>query len=167
MKVERVSVESLSFYPGNPRRGDVALIAESLKVNGLYKPLVVQRSTNFVLAGNHTLRAARDLGYEEIDVVFADCDEVTARRIVLIDNRSADAATYSTDDLAALLARVEDYQGTGYTTDDLARLTAPLPPGFPELDPDAPGPMTWALDVWPVVRSSCSWLLRVVPFRRA
>ena len=27
-------------------------------------------------------------------------------------------------------------------------------------------PMTWTLEVWPVVRSSCSWLLRVVVFRR-
>src|SRR6266702_3123227 len=27
--------------------------------------------------------------------------------------------------------------------------------------------MPWALGVWPVVDSSCFWLLRVVPFRRA
>jgi ParB-like chromosome segregation protein Spo0J len=133
-------VGSLSYYPGNPRRGNVAMIAESLRANGLYKPLVVQKSTNYVLAGNHTLMAARDLGFEEIDVVFADCDDIAARRIVLVDNRSADAATMNADDLAALLTAVEDFQGTGYTADDLARLVAPLPDGFPVLDPDAPGP---------------------------
>jgi ParB-like chromosome segregation protein Spo0J len=140
MKIERVPVSSLSYYPGNPRRGNVAMIAESLKVNQQYKPLVAQRSTGFVLAGNHTLQAALSLGYERIDVVFLDCDDVTAKRIVLVDNKSADAATYSTDDLAALLAKVEDFAGTGYTTDDLARLSTDLPPEFPRLDPDAPGP---------------------------
>ena len=140
METETVPVGSLSFYPGNPRRGNVGLIAESLKANGLYKPLVVQKSTNYVLAGNHTLMAARDLGYEEIDVVFADVDDEAARRIVLIDNKSADVATYDTDDLAALLADVEDFAGTGFSADDLARLIAPLPPEFPVLDPDAPGP---------------------------
>jgi ParB-like chromosome segregation protein Spo0J len=139
MKTERVPVTALTYYPGNPRRGDVGMIAESLRVNGQYKPLVVQKSTGFVLAGNHTLRAAIDLGYERIDVVFADVDDVTAKRIVLVDNKSADAATYSTDDLAALLASVEDFAGTGWTTDGLARLVAPLPEGFPVLDPDAPG----------------------------
>ncbi len=116
------------------------MIRESLKANGLYRPLVVQKSTGFVLCGNHTLRAARDLGYERIDVVFIDCDDLAARRIVLADNRTADSATYSQDDLAALLATVEDFRGTGYTSDDLARLVAPLPEGFPVLDPDAPGP---------------------------
>jgi len=140
MKTERVAVSSLNFYPGNPRRGNVGMIAESLKANGLYKPLVVQRSTNYVLAGNHTLMAARDLGYERIDVVFADVDDATARRITLVDNRSADSATYDMDDLAALLASVEDFAGSGYSADDLARLIAPLPDGFPMIDPDAPGP---------------------------
>ena len=140
MKTERVSVKDLAYFPGNPRRGDVAMIAESLKANGQYRPLIVQKSTGHVLSGNHTLRAAIDLGFERIDVVFADVDDVTAKRIVLVDNRSADAATYSQDDLAALLASVDDFTGTGYTTDDLARLVAPLPEGFPVLDPDAPGP---------------------------
>jgi ParB-like chromosome segregation protein Spo0J len=115
------------------------MIAESLRANGLYKPLVVQKSTNHVLTGNHTLRAARDLGYEEINVVFADVDDATARRIVLVDNKSADSASYDVDDLAALLAKVEDFAGTGYSSDDMARLSTDLPEGFPVLDPDAPG----------------------------
>jgi ParB-like chromosome segregation protein Spo0J len=138
MKVERVPVESLGFYPGNPRRGNIELIAQSLVINGLYKPLVVQRSSGHVLAGNHTLMAAKSLNWAEIDVVFIDCDDDAARRIVLVDNKSADSASYDMDDLAAILMDVADFAGTGWTADELARFTAPLPDGFPTIDPDAP-----------------------------
>ena len=35
-----------------------------------------------VLAGNHTLIAARELGWEEIDVSFVEVDTDRAKRIV-------------------------------------------------------------------------------------
>jgi ParB-like chromosome segregation protein Spo0J len=140
LAVERVPAGVLQLYPGNPRRGDVPAIAESLRLNGLYKPLTVQRSTGRVLAGNHTLQAALSLGWAEIDVVFIDCDDIRARKIVLADNRLSDLASYSADDLAALLASIDDVTGTGYSAADLARLLdTALPDGFQPLDPDAAG----------------------------
>ena len=77
--VERVPCSSLSFYPGNPRLHDVPAIAESLRVNGQYRPLVVQKSTRHVLAGNGTLEAAISVGWEQIDVVFIDVDDLSAK----------------------------------------------------------------------------------------
>jgi len=100
----------------------------------------VQATTNHILCGNHTWKAAVSLGWPEISVVFADCDDLTAKRIVLADNRLSDIAGYSADDLAALLASIDDVTGTGYTSDDLAKLCADLPEGFAELDPDAEAP---------------------------
>ena len=70
--IERVPVGSLEFFPGNARRGDVEAIARSLAENEQYAPIVVQRATRHVLAGNHTLKAAQSLGWPEIDVVFVD-----------------------------------------------------------------------------------------------
>jgi hypothetical protein len=64
-------------------------------------------------------------------------DDDQAAKIVLADNRLSDLASYSADDLAELLASLDDLAGTGYTADDLARLIAPLPDGFAVLDPDA------------------------------
>jgi ParB-like chromosome segregation protein Spo0J len=136
--IARVPCDSLAFFPGNPRTHDIAMIAESLGENGQYRPLVVQASTRYVLAGNGTLEAALSLGWAEIDAVLVDVDDLRARKIVLTDNKTADAAGYSADDLAALLVSLDsDLAGTGYTADDLARLTAPLPEGFQPLDPDA------------------------------
>lgn len=34
-------ISQLNFYPGNARRGDIGLIAESLERLGQYKPVVV------------------------------------------------------------------------------------------------------------------------------
>jgi ParB-like chromosome segregation protein Spo0J len=135
--IRRVPIDALIEYPSNPRRGDVPAIAESLKQNGQYRPVVVQQSTNHVLAGNHLRKAAVSLGWTEIDTVYIDVDDLTAKRIVLADNRLSDIAGYSSDDLAALLSSVDDLRGTGYTSDDLARLCPDLPTGFTELDPDA------------------------------
>lgn len=124
-QVETVPAGSLEFYPGNARRGDVPMIAESLRENQQYAPLVAQRSTRYVLAGNHTLKAALSLGWDTVDVVFVDVDDARARKIVLSSNRTADAASYDDGDLAALLQGLGgDYDGTGWADEDLQALLA-------------------------------------------
>jgi ParB-like chromosome segregation protein Spo0J len=138
--IERVPVGSLAPYPGNPRRHDLAMIAESLRSNTQYKPLICQKSTGYVLAGNGTLEAAVSIGWQEIDALFLDIDDLLAKKIVLVDNRASDVASYSADDLAALLVSVDDLSGTGYSAADLARLSPDLPEGFEPLDPDASPP---------------------------
>jgi hypothetical protein len=115
--------DSLISYPGNARRGDVPRIRESLENLGQYKPVIVQLSTRYVLAGNHTLAAAIDLGWDEVDVRWVDCDDVTAKRINLVDNRSADLGEYNQQALAELLRSLEgDYTATGYEEDYLTNL---------------------------------------------
>jgi hypothetical protein len=115
--------DSLIPYPGNARRGDVGAIRESLENLGQYKPVVVQLSTRYVLAGNHTLAAHLDLGWDEIEVYWVDCDDETAKRINLVDNRSADLGEYDSRALADLLRSLEgDYTATGYDGDYLSEL---------------------------------------------
>jgi ParB-like chromosome segregation protein Spo0J len=114
-----VPVSSLRKFPNNARQGDVGAIAESLRVNGQFRPIVVNRPTMTVLVGNHTLQAAIMLGWEEIAVTFIDVDEDEAARIVIIDNRTSDLAGYDDESLTALLRSVGDPSGTGYDLDDL------------------------------------------------
>lgn len=87
-----VDLSRLAPYARNPRRGDLAAIRESLERNGQHRPLVVNCRTMQVLAGNHTLRAAKQLGWHEIAVTFVDVDEEQAKRIALVDNRANDLA---------------------------------------------------------------------------
>lgn len=142
-KIERVPVNSLTLHPQNARRGDVAAIAASLRTNAQFAPIVVQASTRHVLAGNHTLMAARQLGWQEIDAVLVNVDDHHAYRIMLAANRTAELGDTDNDALAELLSYLDgDYEGTGYTDDDVAALIIPAQPpsdeDVPPADPDAP-----------------------------
>lgn len=128
-------LDDLTQYHRNPRIGDVDTIAESLKTNGQYRPIVVNIGTQTgrpleILAGNHTYQAARQLGWETIAATTVDVDDDHAARIVLADNRTSDLATMNHELLAALLDEQPDLTGTGYTTvdlEDLAAYAAPVP----------------------------------------
>lgn len=121
---EIVNINSIKGYHENPRRGDVDAIAKSLEVNGQYKPIVVNRRDNSILAGNHTWRAARSLGWSEIAVSWVDVDEHEARKIVLADNRTSDASAYDDGKLLELLSSLPTLDGTGFTQIDIDQLQA-------------------------------------------
>jgi DNA modification methylase len=130
LRTEQVPVADLKPYPGNARRGDVELVAESLRENGQYKPIVVQESTGYVLAGNHTLQAAIAEGWSEILATFVEVDDDRARKINLVDNRSNDVAGYDDEALAELLRELDgDLSGTGFEQVDVDALMAELGPG--------------------------------------
>lgn len=125
-----LAVDELTPYPGNPRRGDVAAIAESLRANGQFAPIVVREGDLVILAGNHTWEAARSLAWEHIDAyVLAGVDEQASRKIVAAANRTADLGTYDNGDLIALLQSIDDLDGTGYSDDNLATFLAKLDEG--------------------------------------
>jgi len=133
----RVPLDELRVYPRNPRRGDTSAIAISLQVNGQYRPLVVNRRSNEILAGNHTFLAARELGWREIAVTYVDVDDETAARIVLVDNRTADLAAYDDSDLAQLLDSLDSLDGTAWSDDELQQLLASIDDdGAEQLDDD-------------------------------
>ena len=182
---EPVSLEDLEPFPGNARRGNVDLILDSLRANGQYKPLTVRRhaDTFTILAGNHTFLAL--LRHEEDDRAacadwelsndrpcqlcinvdkddptalahLIECDDATARRINVVDNRAADVGDYDQQALEAILATFDgDLVGTGFSPSEAELFTA-LPPA------DIPPPSLDALeeqygepqetDLWPVIR---------------
>ena len=117
-----VPIMELREFPNNPRRGDVDLLVESLGYHGQYRPIVANRRTSEVLAGWHTLKAARKLGWQNIAVTWVDVDPITAKRIVLADNRLTDLANYDDTALLDLLMMLESLEGTGFNHDDLIKL---------------------------------------------
>lgn len=124
-------VGDLRHYKGNPKKHDLAAIAESLTVNGQYRPIVVWRSDNpnrhgTVLAGNGTLETARDrLGWEEIACTWVEATPKQAAKIVAADNRIGELAGFDDAALVEVL-RAAGVEGTGYSDDDLDKLVASL-----------------------------------------
>lgn len=138
---ERIPVESLRTFDGNPRKGDIAKIAVSLEKHGQYRPIVVNAGTSTgrpreVLAGNHTLLAARSLGWPKIDACVVDVDDATAKSIVAADNKLADLGGYDDEALFALLDSLEDLSGTGFSESELEKLRQDLCPPDVLTDPD-------------------------------
>lgn len=142
---EYVDIDSLRPHQRNPRNGDIDVIAESLRINGQYRPIVIARDGT-ILAGNHTYMAAMSLGWETLAVVRLDVDAASdaAYRIMLADNRTADLGNYDNGVLAQLLthmSEVDSLLGTGYDDRALADLLTEIDAPLTEL-PDHVGSPT-------------------------
>lgn len=151
-QAELVPVGTLKPYRGNPRRGDVDSIRESLRVNGQYRPLVVRAKTREVLAGNHTLQALMAEEIADAWVTFVDVDAKTAKRIVLVDNRTNDLAGYDDELLAGMLENLPSLEGTGWNEQELVQFLAQVnaPDAGADTDPGEPpaDPRTNPGDLW-------------------
>ena len=133
---ETLPITELHLYDRNPRMGDVQAIKSSMLANGIFRPIVVNRGThtgkpNQVLAGNHSLKAMRELTEDNpddtrwsmVNVWMVDVDEEHAAKIVLADNRTADLGSYDNEELIGLMEGLQgNLDGTGYDEDDLAIL---------------------------------------------
>ena len=136
MAIKTTPISELSQHPDNPRQGDVGAIATSIQENGWYGTVVAQKSTGRVLAGNHRLQAAQQLGMTDVPVYWVEVDDIAAKKILLADNRTNDLASYDDNLLTELLtelASTDDLLGTGYDGDDLDELII-KPPEFPSFD---------------------------------
>lgn len=133
-EVEMISVEELKTHPSNPRQGDIGAIVESMRVHGFYGALIVQKETNYILAGNHRFKAAKSLGYSKVPVMFVEVSEEEAKRILLVDNKTSDLATYDEHELLSILAELNKtplgLEGTGFDEDDLDDLAKSLSESF-------------------------------------
>lgn len=126
MKIVDVDVDDLTQHPENANNGDVEAISESIEVNGLYQPLLVQRSTGHIIAGNHRFIAAIELGFHTVPVIYLDVDDDHARRIMLVDNRTARLGMDDEAQLVELLDHLYSTDlglaGTGYEYQQFERL---------------------------------------------
>lgn len=133
-----ININNLKPHPRNVRQGDIGAIATSLQTFGQYKPIIYQTSTKHIIAGNHTWKAAKQLGWKEIEAKPFDCDDDTALRILIADNRATDLATYDDTALLELLKELattdNKLEGTLFDETDLQQLlddTTPPPPSEP------------------------------------
>lgn len=109
MKVKTVDIESLTEDQKNARtHGDrnIATIKLSLSKFGQQKPIVVTRD-GVVIAGNGTLRAARELGWTSIAVVETDLDPTLAAAFGVADNRTAELADWDLPTLGSVLSGLD------------------------------------------------------------
>ena len=158
-----VAIDSLQGLPGNPRKGDVDAVAESLKRFGQRKPIVARKDDGTIIAGNHTWQAAKKLGWKEIAVAYVGDDDTTAQAYALADNRTAELGSYDEQALKDLIDKVAavdpDLVRTSGWSDDAVKelvdkIESELPKDFNEDEvPEPPvEPVTKLGDIWQLGR---------------
>ena len=134
---EMVPVGRLKTHPRNVNQADLGAVIESIKEHGFYGSLTVQRGTSFVLAGNHRLLAARQLGFDLLPVTWVDVSDEAALRLMLVDNRTTRLGNDNPAALAELLAELaatdKGLIGTAFALEDLQVLLDDL--AGPMFDP--------------------------------
>lgn len=131
LRYERVSVDSLTEDPANVRlhpERNLDAIKASLRRFGQQKPLVAD-GKGVVVAGNGTLRAARALGWTEVDVVRTELEGADAVAFAIADNRTAELAEWDTDALVRVLGALkgegDDIESTGFSEGEVSIMLAP------------------------------------------
>lgn len=122
-RVTVVSLSELRQWDRNPHTGDVDSIKKSLERFGQVTP-IVRAPEGWVIAGNHTLKAMGELGWERCAVVTLNADESEQVAYGLASNRLSELGQDDDALVYELLQELAVIDGTGYTTDDLADLAA-------------------------------------------
>ena len=121
----KTEINKLTHLEQNPRLGDVDAVVKSYDTFGQRKPIVATNDGT-VIAGNHQLAAARELGWTHIAVVFTDDDELKSKAFALADNKTSDLGEYDNDLLSEMLSSVssdpELLAATSFKEEDLLNL---------------------------------------------
>lgn len=94
--VQYVGLSAISKNPKNPRiiqNEGFQKLKESLssskgKEHFEARPCIVSKRTGYIIAGNTRFQAAKELGWEEVPVVFMDLTEEQENEIIIRDNVS-------------------------------------------------------------------------------
>tara|TARA_R110002020_G_scaffold26072_8_gene84389 strand:+ start:2065 stop:2586 length:522 start_codon:yes stop_codon:yes gene_type:complete len=124
-----MKINDLMHDPSNVRTHsdtNIEAIKASLSRFGQQKPIVVN-DDNVVVAGNGTLTAARELGWETISVVKTHLNGTEATAYAIADNRTAELAEWDNEALMDVLKSMQDDDSidhlvTGFTDADINRL---------------------------------------------
>lgn len=126
IETETIDIDTVHPHPRNVRQGDIGAISQSLQAHGQYRPITYQKSTGRILAGNHTWKAAKALGWTKIVASAKVCDDDEAIRILVADNRTSDLADYDDAGLAELLKELAEtskgLEGTLFDGDSLDQM---------------------------------------------
>lgn len=145
LRTQDVLLSELVPYPGNAKRGDVPKIQQSIAHHGQYRSLVVRHTPDdqlVILAGNHTAQALQAQGYVTARCEIIACDDETAAKINLVDNKAAESGDYDTRALSAILSGLNgDLAGTGFDESEVQALLGAAVPDPLLITPDpAPAP---------------------------
>lgn len=111
MKIVEIEISKLKEYENNPRHNDGAVdaVAKSIKNFGFKNPIIIDK--DYVIVAGHTRKlAAAKLGLKTAPCIVADdLTEEQVQAFRLVDNKTAELATWDFDKLEEELAALSDF----------------------------------------------------------
>ena len=117
MEVIYKRVDELIEYEGNARRSDagVSKVVESIKQFGFVNPISIDEN-NVIISGHTRLKAAIQLGMEEVPCIVQYLSEEDKKLARIIDNKSHEYATWDVGKLHKELDRINlDFKTSFFT----------------------------------------------------
>ncbi len=141
MESEKKAISKLKFAPYNPRKmkkSEFEKLKRSIETFNCYEPLIVNSRTWHVVGGNQRLRALKELGYEEVEVVIVDLSLEKEKLLNIALNRIL--GEFIEDQLAALIEGLDkipdiDVSLSGFDVPEISEILDSLnPPAEDEFD---------------------------------
>lgn len=117
MEIINKRVDELVEYEENARRNDagVAKVADSIREFGFLNPITIDPN-NVIISGHTRLKAARQLGLEEIPCIVQNLSEEDAKLARIVDNKSHEYSTWDVGKLHQELNNIGlDFKTTFFT----------------------------------------------------
>lgn len=143
MQIIDMPIGQIKPYEHNPRNNDAAVepVAASIREFGFRQPIVVD-ANNVIICGHTRYRAAKRLGLETVPVLVAsDLSPEKVKAYRLADNKTAEAAEWLPDELAAELGDLQsalDMAQFGFDLGDIDIDQDDLPGDDDDFDPTPP-----------------------------
>lgn len=142
-----VPIDRVRQHPDNPNNGDIEALTDSIQVNGFYTAIVADKTTGYILAGNHRYQALLGLKSDVIPVIWTDKQDAAGLRVLLADNITARLARMDREHSLAIMKDLNEntdlgLAGTGMTKDTYEQALMDLAneqngQGFMKAEPDA------------------------------
>ena len=87
LEIVYVKPDKLKPWPDNPKLHNTAAIVNSVERFDITQPILVQKSSNRIIAGHGRMKAFEKLGIKEIPVIYLDMDDKAAKAYLLVDNQ--------------------------------------------------------------------------------
>ena len=87
MQTEKVNMESLVSPEYNPRTitsEEMEKLKNSINEFGYVDPIIVNRVNNHIVGGNQRFLALKELGYDEVDVIFIVEEDINREKALNI-----------------------------------------------------------------------------------
>lgn len=115
-------IDDFQPHPDNYNVGDVKAIMYSLSFYNQVRAILIQKSTGYIVAGNHTWKAAKALAWEYVAANIVDMTDAQARKYLIADNAIARKGKWSETKISELvqlsLADGASVQELGFNTMD-------------------------------------------------